>query len=59
MGMVFLLQWKEEQEAIHLEQKFKRWRKKMISEILLGLILIVLIFIAVMVYAIGDKISEK
>jgi cbb3-type cytochrome oxidase subunit 3 len=31
----------------------------MISEILLGLILIVLIFIAVMVYAIGDKISEK
>ena len=31
----------------------------MISEILLGLILIVLIFIAVMVYAIGDKISER
>ncbi len=31
----------------------------MISEILLGLILIVLIFIAVMVFAIGDKISEK
>jgi len=31
----------------------------MISEILLGLILIVLIFIGVMVYAIGDKISEK
>jgi len=31
----------------------------MVSEILLGLILIVLIFIAVMIYAIGDKISEK
>jgi len=31
----------------------------MISEILLGLILIVLIFIAVMVWAIGDKLSEK
>ena len=31
----------------------------MISEILLGLILIVLIFIAVMIWAIGEKISEK
>jgi len=31
----------------------------MVSEILLGLILIVLIFIAVMVWAIGDKLSEK
>ena len=31
----------------------------MISEILLGLILIVLIFIAVMVYAIGEKLAEK
>ncbi len=31
----------------------------MISEILLGLILIVLIFIAVMVWAIGEKLSEK
>jgi cbb3-type cytochrome oxidase subunit 3 len=31
----------------------------MISEILLGLILIVLIFIGVMVWAIGEKLSEK
>jgi len=31
----------------------------MISKILLGLILIVLIFIAVMVWAIGEKLSEK
>jgi len=31
----------------------------MISEILLGLILIVLIFIAVMIWAIGQKLSEK
>jgi cbb3-type cytochrome oxidase subunit 3 len=31
----------------------------MISEILLGLILIVLIFIAVMVYAIGEKLAEN
>jgi len=31
----------------------------MISEILLGLILIVLIFIVVMVWAIGEKLSEK
>jgi len=31
----------------------------MISEILLGLILIVLIFIAVMIWAIGEKLSEK
>ena len=31
----------------------------MINEILLGLILIVLIFIAVMIWAIGEKLSEK
>jgi hypothetical protein len=31
----------------------------MISEILLGLILVVLIFIAVMIWAIGEKLSEK
>jgi cbb3-type cytochrome oxidase subunit 3 len=31
----------------------------MISEILLGLILIVLIFIGVMVWAIGEKLAEK
>jgi cbb3-type cytochrome oxidase subunit 3 len=31
----------------------------MISEILLGLILIVLIFIAIMIWAIGEKLSEK
>jgi len=31
----------------------------MISEILLGLILIVLIFIGVMICAIGEKLAEK
>jgi len=31
----------------------------MISEILLGLILIVLIFIGVMIWAIGEKLAEK
>jgi len=31
----------------------------MITNILLGLVLLVLIFIAVMVYAIGDYISKK
>ena len=31
----------------------------MINEILLGLILSVLIFIAVMIWAIGEKLSEK
>ena len=31
----------------------------MITNILLGLILIVLCFIALMVYALGDKVSEK
>ena len=31
----------------------------MISEILLGLILIVLIFIAVMIWAIGEELSKK
>ena len=31
----------------------------MITNILLGFILVILVFIAVMVYAIGEKISEQ